>query len=276
MIISRECLLSMSKFQELDRRLNYLLELERRVVGISFLRTRADFDTYEAPATKKLVPYCRAVQQATEGISVKLSIDNFGCPASAVALGLIENDDYSASGQKHANMGVYKDIEVSKAIADEMVYCKEPSYGVVVEPIDSWKSAPDVILMITTPFNAMRILQGNAYFNGQAKNIKMTGMQAICQEGTSYPYETGLINISMMCSGTRYVARWKDEELCVGIPYEKFESMIEGLEATLNPMELLEKKRKIIKKIAEDEVPDFYEVRKRDNYFRGAYQGVKR
>ena len=35
----------MSKFQELDRRLNYLLELERRVVGISFLRTRADFDT---------------------------------------------------------------------------------------------------------------------------------------------------------------------------------------------------------------------------------------
>ena len=32
--------------------------------------------------------------------------------------------------------GVYKDIEVSKAIADEMVYCKEPSYGVAVEPID--------------------------------------------------------------------------------------------------------------------------------------------
>ena len=60
----------MSKFRELDRRLNYLLELERRVVGISFLRTRADFDIYEAPATKKLVPYCRAVQQATEGISM--------------------------------------------------------------------------------------------------------------------------------------------------------------------------------------------------------------
>ena len=266
----------MNKYHELDRRLNYLLELKRNVVGISFLRTKEAFEAYDAPATKKLVPYCRAVQQATEGISVKLSIDNFGCPASAVTLGLIENYEYSASGRKHAKMGVYKDIEVSKEIADDMVYCSEPSYGVAVEPIEVWKSAPDVILVITTPFNAMRILQGNAYFNGQAKNIKMTGMQGICQEGTSYPYETGLINLSMMCSGTRYVARWKDEELCVGLPYEVFETMIEGLEETLNPMELLEKKRKIIKKIAEDEVPDFYDVRKRDNYFRGAYQGVKR
>ncbi|MGP5429047.1 DUF169 domain-containing protein [Enterococcus malodoratus] len=266
----------MSNFQELDRRLNYLLELKRKVVGISFLRSKEDFEAYDAPATEKLVPYCRSVQQATEGVSVKLSIDNFGCPASAVALGLIENDEYSASGQKHAKMGVYKDIEVSKAIADDMVYCRESSYGIAVVPIEAWQSAPDVILIITTPFNAMRILQGNAYFNGQAKNIKMTGMQAICQEGTSYPYETGLINISMMCSGTRYVARWKDEELCVGVPYEKFETMIEGLEETLNPMELLEKKRKIIKKTAEDDAPDFYDVRKRENYFRGAYQGVKR
>jgi uncharacterized protein (DUF169 family) len=266
----------MTNFQELDRRLNYLLELKRQVVGISFLRTKEDFDAHAAPATDKLVPYCRSVQQATEGVSVKLTIDNFGCPASAVALGLIENDEYSASGQKHANMGVYKDIEVSKAIADDMVYCRESSYGIAVEPIQAWTQAPDVLLVITTPFNAMRLLQGNAYFNGQAKQMKMTGMQAICQEGTSYPYETGLINVSMMCSGTRYVARWKNEELCVGIPYALFESIIEGLEETLNPMELLEKKRKIIKKTAEDGAPDFYEVRKRDNYFRGAYQGVKR
>lgn len=156
----------MSKFLEMDRRLNYLLELQRKVVGVSFLRSKEDFEAYDAPATKKLVPYCRAVQQATEGIGVKMSLENFGCPASAVALGLIENDEYSASGEKHAKMGVYKDIEVSKEIADDMVYCHEPSYGIAVEPIEAWQSAPDVILIITTPFNAMRILQGNAYFNG--------------------------------------------------------------------------------------------------------------
>jgi uncharacterized protein (DUF169 family) len=162
----------MTNFQELDRRLNYLLELKRQVVGISFLRTKEDFDAHTAPATDKLVPYCRSVQQATEGVSVKLTIDNFGCPASAVALGLIENDEYSASGQKHANMGVYKDIEVSKAIADDMVYCRESSYGIAVEPIQAWTQAPDVLLVITTPFNAMRLLQGNAYFNGQTKQMK--------------------------------------------------------------------------------------------------------
>ena len=173
-------------------------------------------------------------------------------------------------------MGVYCDLETSKEINDDMVYCKEPSYGIAVETIEDWHSDPDIVLMITTPFNAMRILQGNAYYNGQLKEVKMTGMQALCQEGTSYPYETGHINLSMMCSGTRYVARWKDEELCVGIPFDKFESMIDGLEKTLNPMELIEKKRVIEKKLKADQQEDFYDVRKKENYFRGAYKGVKR
>lgn len=266
----------MSKYQSYNQRLNYLLQLERKIVGITFIRTKEEFEAYDAPSTKSLVPYCRVVQKATEGESLKLSIDNFGCPASAVALGLIENDEYSASGQKHANMGVYCDLETSKEINDDMVYCKEPSYGIAVETIEDWHSDPDIVLMITTPFNAMRILQGNAYYNGQLKEVKMTGMQALCQEGTSYPYETGHINLSMMCSGTRYVARWKDEELCVGIPFDKFESMIDGLEKTLNPMELIEKKRVIEKKLKADQQEDFYDVRKKENYFRGAYKGVKR
>ncbi|MEO1771963.1 DUF169 domain-containing protein [Candidatus Enterococcus ferrettii] len=266
----------MSNFNELNKRLNYLLNLERQAVGITFLHSKEDFQQHPAPKYPKMIPYCGAVQKATMGEQMKLDLSNFACPASAVAMGLVDNDEYSASGEKHANMKVYKDIEVSKQVADDMVYCREASYGIAIEPIETWTKAPDVVLLITVPFNAMRILQGNAYHYGQVKQIKMTGMQALCQEGTSYPFETNEINVSMMCSGTRYVARWKDEELCIGIPYNKFEKVIDGLEQTLNPMELLEKKRQIIKKTQENDEAEFYDVRKRDNYFRGAYQGVKR
>lgn len=266
----------MSKFKELNKRLNYLLNLERQVVGITFLHSKEDFLQHPAPKYQKLIPYCGAVQKVTQGEQMKLDLSNFACPASAVAMGLVDNDDYSASGEKHANMKVYKDIDVSKQVADDMVYCREASYGIAIEPIEAWTQAPDVVLIITVPYNAMRILQGNAYHFGQVTQMKMTGMQALCQEGTSYPFETNEINVSMMCSGTRYVARWKDEELCIGIPYHKFEAVIDGLEQTLNPMELLEKKRQIIKKTADNNEADFYDVRKRENYFRGAYQGVKR
>lgn len=275
MIILKEYSLSMTKYQELNQRINYLLQLERKIVGITFLNSKEEFVDFPLETTKKMMPYCAAVKKATEGHSFKLTVENFACPASAVALGLVENNNYSASGQKHLDWGVYADKQVSKQVNDEMVYRKKGTYGVAIQPIENWQSDPDVVLIITTPFNAMRLIQGNVYYNGQLKSIKMAGMMALCQEATSYPYETGEMNISMMCSGTRFVARWKDEELCVGIPFKKFETVIAGVEHTVNPMELRHKKEAILEKTAADGNADYYDVKKNENYFRNGYKGVK-
>lgn len=265
----------MSKYFDLNKRMNLLLNLDRKIVGITILADQIAFEEHPAPRFGQLMPYCQSVKKATEGYSFKLTAENFACPASAVAMGIISNDENSASGKKHAKMGVYKDLAVSKAVADDMVYVKEKNYGVAIEPIEKWQSDPDVVLVITTPFNAMRMIQGNAYYEGQSKNIKMTGMQAVCQEGTSYPYVTDEMNISMMCSGTRYVAQWKDEELCIGIPFSKFEQMICGIENTLNPMELRKNKKKLQEKM-KSTGDSRYDVKTNENYFKGAYKGILR
>lgn len=266
----------MNNYQALNQRMNYLLQLNRKIVGVNFLNSEADFNNFPLEGSKKMMPYCAAIKKATEGYSFKLTVENFACPASAIALGLVPNNEYSASGQKHLDWGVYADKATSKQVNDEMVYHKEGTYGVAIQPIEDWQTDPDVVLVITNPFNAMRMIQGNTYYGGQLKNIKMAGMMALCQEATSYPYESGEINVSMMCSGTRYVARWKDEELCVGIPFQKFEPMISGIEHTINPMELRDKKEKILEKTAADGNQEYYDVKKNENYFKNNYRGVKR
>ena len=65
----------------------------------------------------------------------------------------------------------------------------------------------------------------------------MTGNQALCSECTAYPYETNSMNISMFCSGTRYLAGWSDTEIGIGMPYGIFKGVCDGLYLSANGVE---------------------------------------
>ena len=48
------------------------------------------------------------------------------------------------------------------------------AYGVEIAPLSDYVSYdPDVVIMITNPYNAMRITQGYAYHNGPIKNFNL-------------------------------------------------------------------------------------------------------
>lgn len=50
----------------------------------------------------------------------------------------------------------------------------------------------------------MRIVQAYTYKYGVHKNITLGGNQGICSECTAVPYENNDLNISTLCSGTRF------------------------------------------------------------------------
>lgn len=64
----------------------------------------------------------------------------------------------------------------------------------------------------------MRIIQGYSHFHGYTTNLQTVGLQAVCQDLTTYPYNTQDINITFLCPGTRLVANWQQDELGIGIP----------------------------------------------------------
>ncbi len=253
---------------------NSLIELERKVVGIKFLFDKNEYENFNANTTTRVMPYCTIVRNASKGECVKVNVHNIACHSAARALGLIEVDNDTISGRVHSKMGVYKDICISRSVAKDMVYCKHKIYGIAIQPLEKFENNPDVIIIITNPFNTMRIIQGNAYNNGQAKKIKMVGMQAICQECTSYPYEINDINISMMCSGTRHVAQWDKNEMGIGIPYNKFSNIVDGIKNTVNVMERNNEKKKIEEKLSKNNLKHLIKIQYNKNYYTGVYKKI--
>ena len=139
--------------------------------------------------------------------------------------------------------------------------------------VKDYNEEPDVVIFVCKPYQAMRLSHGYAYHHGYANEIKLSGMQAICEECTSYPYENGCFNVSMMCSGTRMMAGWKDDEMGVGMPYRIFIDVLDGLIKTVNPLERNKHKKIIKEKLEKNNLSDLLDIRMNENYDDSCYIG---
>jgi uncharacterized protein (DUF169 family) len=261
-------------FAEIQDKLTALLGISRNPVGIRLLKEDKDLRESKAVLPKGGLPYCTAVSKASKDKQYKLGVANMYCTAGASALHIIESNEDRNSGKVYEKLGVYRDSAVCKSIAANMVYIEEPNAGVEIMPFKDFEQEPDIVITIANPKTVMRIVQGYAYHFGQLKNIKMAGMCAICQECTSYPYETGDMNVSMMCSGTRCVGRWGDDELAVGIPFDKFLRILDGIEQTVNPMENESAKLQIVERAKMGKV-NIVPLDMKYTYYKGCYGPVQ-
>ncbi len=246
--------------------LNCALELERKIVGIKFLFTEEDFKEADAKQITNNMNYCVMVKLATSGRCLKATGDNLACEAGARALGLKAINHFHKSGQNGKKLGLYHDMTTSKSARDGMSYCDHNAYGIMVKPLAEYKEEPDLIIIITNPYNTMRIIQGYSYFSGIHSTFKMSGNQAICSESTAYPYLSNDINVSMLCIGTRHKAGWKDYELSVSFPFNRFLKLTEGVMSTINIMDNNQKKEIIEKNLQENGIKNF-DIKYDYNYY---------
>ncbi len=253
--------------------LEALLELSRKPVGVKFLLTKSDYERFQAAESENRMSYCTFVRRASEGTGAKFHYGNMACAGGAAALGLAEVTESMISGERRLSHGAYKDLCICRKVSKKMTYCAHSAYGVAVLPLSEFTSPPDVVILICNPFNAMRIAQGYAFNHGHADDICLSGMQAICQECTSYPYETDCLNLSLMCSGTRMLAGWKKDEMAAGMPYHIFEEVVDGLQATVNPLERDPEKRRIADRLAENNIGSDFTIMFGHNYDDNAYTG---
>lgn len=257
-------------------KLNTYLDLKRQVVGVKFIFTEEEYNKSEGKNLEHKMAYCTMVRNGMRGDKIKARLENFACLSAAKALGLMDVNHEDKSGKGRVDIGTYKNLTIGRSVSKDMVYCKHKLYGISIMPLKEFKEEPDVVIIVTEPFNMMRISQGYAYNNGQIKNIKLVGMQAICQECTSYPFESNDINISLLCAGTRLLAQWEESELAMGIPFYKLSEIVDGIEKTINPIERNKNKRKIAQKIKENNLQNAVEVIYNKNYDDGLYKGLEK
>ncbi len=231
--------------------LETLLHMERRFVGIKLLSKsqmrlyeEADFETVKHKAY-----YCWLVKKATEGRAFKLTFDQFACETAGWVLGLAPENIF---GNHEENIvgwhqcGTYASEKVAKLIYEGIKPLKR-SEGILIGPLHAFSEdlKPDVVIIVGNPYTIMRIIQGYSATQGFATEIKLSGMCGICFETTAHPMQTQSLSVSTLCSGTRYFAKWKSEEMSVGIPFACLDALERGVHQTMNPCEPDHRKKRI-------------------------------
>lgn len=228
-----------------------IINTKRRIVGVKLLVTEEEYNSCSIKPLTNPLSYCVAVKSASLGHRVKLNAKTSGCVGSSRVLGLTKPSPTYLDGTDSLNLGLYRDKELAKECAEQISMLGRETYGVALQPIEYFTEeiTPDLIIIISNPRECMRILQGYSYHFGVTKNISMSGNQGICSELTAYPLINNTINVSFLCSGTRYLADWEDNEVAAGIPFEIFSRVIDGVYKTINPIEMDERKGSIESKL---------------------------
>jgi len=252
--------------------LSALLDLKFIPVGFKFLKTKEEFEIFEAQTTKNKTAYCALLKKSmTKGL-IKATVKNLNCPGAARALGLMEIPEIFKSGVHGLKMNIYKDVNISKSVASNVIYAKELHYGFVVGPLADFSYNTDVVILLGSPYQAMRVAQSYTYGYGIKKDITLTGNQAFCSELTATPFLNQNINFSMLCSGTRFIAKWDDNTLGIGIYGEFVKKIIEGILGTLNSIEPNAKKKKIIQNLENKKLSlQNIDIKMNENYYLDCY-----
>lgn len=141
--------------------------------------------------------------------------------------------DFALFGKEDS--GRFKDVETSATAVSEMtaiqpavmkgVFLYSPEY-------DDLDVVPDLVVLSVRPVELTRLIQGYWYETGQRIEASMGGLRMINSDLIARPYLTQEINVSPYCLGARLIAQYGPDRMGVGIPFDKFQMVVKGMEAS--------------------------------------------
>lgn len=247
-----------------------LLEFEkkRHIIGVKFLRDQSEYDHETVREATHQMFFCMMVKAAVTGHSMKVKKEHIYCSTASEILGFSEPEEETLSGEIWWKRKMYCSKETAGDIAGETPWLRYGVYGMVLRPLECFQTKPDVVMCFCKPYTAMRIIQGYSYQYGLAKQIRFSGMSAICTELMAKAYKTQDISVSLLCSGTRFAGEWKDDEMGLAFPYSMFSDILDGVKKTMNIFEPDDKKEKIIERSLKNNIEE--NVQLGDNYHKSS------
>ncbi len=237
--------------RELCEDLDCALDLNRKPVGIKLFFNEEDYNAVEMEEPRCPLAYCVVIEKATRGKKFKVRLEHLNCDGGTTALNLEPSTNRIESGEEYFSYNLYQTPAAARRVREGvpgLYRTGAKTYGVAIAPLEEFEMTPDVVILVVNPYQVMRIQQGYVYHEGGRILNSSASMQAMCGEITVQPYLTGEINSSPLCPSTRFLAKWKDEEMAVGIPYEKFRNVVEGVIATISATDTEKKKKEIVER----------------------------
>ena len=213
-------------------------------------------------------PWCQAVNLVvSEGETVVIDETNVGCPAAAIALGLVEaQDPHPLEGKRkytdlmleggaapadftnglvyacrdsgnmrfalfgHDDVGRYETLgKALNAISGMKAIQPAIMQAAVAYPPSGLDENPDVVIVSLKPKQALLAIQGLSYLSGDRFTMSTIGIRGVCADLTAKPYIEQKMNGSFYCLGARALGGWGGDYLGLGIPFSEFQQMVEGM-----------------------------------------------
>jgi len=214
------------------------------------------------------VPWCEAVRiAAMDGEVVVINKENVGCPASAIALGLVDQYQeeplfgtrkytdmmettaspadftngivYGCKASDNMQFALFGDADTGRyetlgaarnAVAGMTSIQPDIMSAAVAYPAGTLDIPPDVVILGLLPKQALRAIQGYNFLTGNRFLMDTIGIRAVCADLTALPFLKQSLNGSFFCLGARAVGGWEGDLLGLGMPLSVFERMVTGME----------------------------------------------
>jgi uncharacterized protein (DUF169 family) len=236
---------SQAPLSDLEQALRVGLLLEHGPVGMRVAHGPGiPGQTEPGPPVSPLL-YCEAVARAARGEVLGLGLQDIFCDTAPLILGLQDGFDDEDFLESYVAGGLYGDLDTTVAMLSTVSVMRDVS-RVIVAPL-SWyedQESPDVVVITTTAYGAMRLVQAAGYRGLIARSAPI-GMHGVCAECTAAPYSTGQMCVSLLCSNARYGTHWDDTHLAVGVPTRVLPALVDGLLRTMDRYETDERKAAI-------------------------------
>lgn len=87
-----------------------VLDIERTIVGIKYIKDKNSFDEAYGKKTNNKMTYCVMVKVAMADVALKINLDNIGCRGARNVLGLTEPAESFLTGESGKELGLYCDL----------------------------------------------------------------------------------------------------------------------------------------------------------------------
>jgi len=176
---------------------------------------------------------CGMAQDARRGNAYYCTAENMICAAGSAFVGLSGTApigiiaDYIVQGKKlyTSRAAAYRHLEDAWQLIPKM-----GGKCLAFAPLEKATFEPHAVLFIVSPLQAMRILFLDAYQTGFHDIAKYC--EPFCAGVIAGAISTGKIALGLLCPGSRQAAKFKPEEMAVGVPYERIGRIVNSIEGS--------------------------------------------
>ena len=211
------------------KELNELLGLKGSPVAVKLVKSADEIPKgYQKMSEKKR--HCEFVQDARlVGSKGYATSEEQLCKGGAGVMGIEPLPESVATGKMYHQLGNFETAEGAQETIAAIPKSTENYYASIYSPLETAEYEPDVIVLVLTPKQALRVSQAYLRAKGGRISSDYSGIQSLCADAVVAVKERGIPNMTLGCSGSRKYAKIADEEVAIGIPAKNFSEIVDAL-----------------------------------------------